>query len=162
MSELMVQISIVLLVLLAMGFGAVALGIRLVLGRSPRITGALAAMCVLLALSAPGLKAKQYSAKEAARIELQRQRLAPAIEQYRRTHGGYPPTAEAAGVKLPRTPYGTLYYHTSRSDQGVEAYHVTYGEDEIHGFTATWSSDEDKWHISRNCGALRDVDCEDL
>lgn len=149
MSELTVQIVILLLVLLAIAFGIIALGVRFIFHRSPRIPGALAAMCVLLALSAPGLQGKQYSQREADRIEAARLRIAPALEKYRQTHGEYPPTPEAAGVKMPRTPYGgRLHYFAARPD-GVPMYQLAYGNNEIHGFEAYWSTETGKWKISR-------------
>ena len=162
MSELMTYVVVVMLVMLAIGFGIVALGTKLLLRRTPRVTVTLAALCVLLALQAPLLKADGFDERKHARIEVQRQQLAPALEAYRRTHGEYPPTLQAAGLKAPRTPYGSLHYTRTRSDQGVEDYHFFYGNAEINGFQGTWSNTRGKWRFSRNCGASRDVDCEEL
>src|SRR5688572_12116702 len=117
MSELMVEMIVTLLVMLAIGFGILALCIRLLLRRAPRITGTLAAICVLLAINAPGLKAERFSDRVHVRIEAERQKLSPALERYRQAHGEYPPTLKAAGLKAPRTPYGggRMHYSAGRS-----------------------------------------------
>lgn len=145
----MVQVVVTVLVMLAIGFGIVALGIRLLLRRAPRITGTLAAICVLLAINAPGLRAERYSDRAHARIEAQRQKLAPALERYRQAHGEYPPTLQAAGLKAPRTPYGPLHYSAGRSQRGVAEYLFAYGNNEINGFEALWSTEDGKWEIFR-------------
>jgi hypothetical protein len=149
MSELTVQIIILLLVLLAIGFGIMALGVRFIFRRSPRIPGALAAMCVLMALAAPGLQGEPYSQREADRIEAARLRFAPALEKYRQAHGEYPPTPEAAGVTMPRTPYGGRLYYFAATSNGVPTYHLAYGNNEIHGFEALWSTGTGTWVIHR-------------
>jgi type II secretory pathway pseudopilin PulG len=148
MSELTVQVIIVLLVLLAIVFGIIALGLRFILHRSPRIPGALAVMSLLMALSAPGLRAEPYSERAQQRIELQRQRIAPALERYRQEHGRYPSTLKEAGVKAPRTPYGRLHYFSPPPDMGI-MYQWAYGNNEINGFEALWSTETGKWKVYR-------------
>ncbi|HEX6368740.1 MAG TPA: hypothetical protein VF006_07405 [Longimicrobium sp.] len=64
MSELEVNLLVTLLVMLAVVFGIAALCIRLLGRRTPRITGTLAALCVLLAVNAPTLRAERYSARK--------------------------------------------------------------------------------------------------
>lgn len=149
MSGLLVNIIVTLLVILAIVFGAAALGVRLLLRRTPRITGTLAAICVLAAVNAPNLRAARYSEREQERIEAARQRFAPALERYRQEHGEYPSRPEAAGVKMPRTPYGRLHYFAARSEQGVASYHLAYGNNEINGFEALWSTQTRRWEVFR-------------
>jgi hypothetical protein len=149
MSELMVDIIVTLMVMLAVVFGAAALGIRLLFRRTPRVTGTVAAICVLAAINTPNLRAERYSEREQERIEATRQRFAPALERYRQEHGEYPSRPEAAGVKMPRTPYGRLHYFAARSKQGVASYHLAYGNNEINGFEALWSTETRKWEVFR-------------
>lgn len=148
MSELMVDVVVTLLVMLALGFGIVALCIRLLLGRAPRITGTLAAICVLLAINAPGLRAERYSERAHARIEAQRQKLAPALERYRQAHGRYPSTLKEAGLKAPRTPYGRLHYFAPPPDMAI-TYQWAYGNNEVNGFEALWSTETGTWEVFR-------------
>lgn len=149
MSELMVSIVVTVLVMLTMVFGTAALFIHRLLRRAPRITGTLAAICVLMAINAPRLRAERYSERAHARIEAQRQELASALERYRQAHGQYPTTLAAAGLKAPRTPYGPLHYSSSRSPRGVAGYLLAYGNNEINGFEALWSTEAGAWEIFR-------------
>ena len=148
MSEMTVLVVIALLVMLAVVFGIIALVVRFIFHLSPRIPGALAVMCVLLALSAPGLRGEPYSERAQQRIELQRQRIAPTLERYRQEHGRYPSTLKEAGVKAPRTPYGRLSYFSPPPDMGI-TYQWAYGNNEINGFEALWSTETGKWVIHR-------------
>jgi hypothetical protein len=148
MSDLMVEIAVTLLVMLAAGFGMLALGIRLVLRRTPRVTGMVAAICVLAAINTPNLRAERYSEKSHARIELAARQLAPALDRYRQAHGHYPRTLKEAGLEAPRTPYGRLYYFSPPPDMGI-MYQWAYGNNEINGFEALWSSEDGKWKIHR-------------
>lgn len=149
MSELTVVVVVMLLVMLALAFGVIALFIRFGLRRAPRISGAMAALCVLGALNAPNLRAEGYSVRAHQRIEEARQAFAPALERYRATHGEYPSRPEAAGVKMPRTPYGPLHYFAAPPEKGVASYHLAFGNNEINGFQAFWSTETGKWSISR-------------
>lgn len=144
----MAEFVVTLLVMLAAGFGIVALGIRLALRRTPRVTGMAAAICVLAAINAPNLQAERYSERAHARIELAARQLAPALERYRQAHGQYPRTLKEAGLEAPRTPYGRLHYFSPPPDLGV-MYQWAYGNNEINGFEALWSSEDGEWEIFR-------------
>jgi type II secretory pathway pseudopilin PulG len=148
MSELTVDVVVTLLVALAITFGIVALCIRVGLRRAPRISGTVAAICVLAAINAPNLRAERYSEQAQQRIERQRQRVAPALERYRQEHGRYPSTLKEAGLKAPRTPYGRLHYFSPPPDMGI-MYQWAYGNNEINGFEALWSTETGKWAVHR-------------
>ena len=149
MSALMMSVTAVLLVALAIAFGLAALCVRRFGRKPPRVTLALAAMCVLLLLRLPELRPAPYSQREQARVEAARQRIAPALERYRRAHGEYPSTLRAVGARPPRSERGAVHYHAGRTQRGAPYYSLTYGNNEIDGFEAYWSSETGTWEVFR-------------
>jgi hypothetical protein len=132
---------------LASGFGALVVLVvdgrisRLAVGAGAVSTAAVLACCMAMP---PG-----FSQAEQDRVERLHAQFAPALEQYRQTHGGYPPTLEAAGIATPATEYGPLRYYARRSQEGAVFYEISFGDYFDNGFTASFRSDRKTWYLDQ-------------
>jgi hypothetical protein len=123
----------------------VALKLRLRRRPGSPIVGGLLLAGALVALVALNTMPR-YSPGVLARVDGTRQELAVALERYRLTHGEYPATLEDAGIQTPRTPYGPLRYHGSRSVR-PHWYYVSFGNPTENGFRAAWDSRSGRWTV---------------
>jgi hypothetical protein len=112
----------------AMFWGAVALLRWMAHRRVPRFSLSLAGASLLFALVCTVVMPPGYSEREARRIDRAHAEFAPVLETYRRQHGAYPPTLEAAGIPTPRTRYGPLRYSAEVGSAGVPQYHLGFGD----------------------------------
>lgn len=66
------------------------------------------------------------------------QRAVDALEAYRRTHGVFPPSLEAAGIEPVSTPAGTFEYRVVQDGKRASIYLGDYSQ---RRFRARWSSE---------------------
>jgi hypothetical protein len=81
---------------------------------------------------------------EQVRVDAMHRQFAPALEEYRQTHGVYPPTLKDAGIRTPVTRYGPLHYYGS-SERSNPWYLISFGDIERHRFSADWDSRKQAW-----------------
>jgi hypothetical protein len=79
---------------------------------------------------------------EQSRVDDMHRQFAPALEQYRQTHGRYPSTLEAAGIETPVTRYGPLHYYGTGT-----WYLISFGDIERDRFSSDWDSRKQAWRL---------------
>jgi hypothetical protein len=79
---------------------------------------------------------------EQSRVDDMHRKFAPALEQYRQTHGKYPPTLEDAGIETPVTRYGPLHYYGTGT-----WYLISFGDIERDRFSSDWDSRKRTWSL---------------
>lgn len=121
-------------------WGGVALLRWIAHRRLPRVPLRMAGVSLVFALVFTAVSPPGYSEGEARRIDRAHAEFAPVLEAYRRQHGAYPPTLEAAGIPTPQTRYGPLRYSADVDSAGVPRYHLGFGDYGRNGFSAGWSS----------------------
>ena len=112
----------------------------------PAVCGAVSVAVVIACMVTlpPG-----YSQAERDRVAQLHATFAPALERYRQTHGDYPPTLEAAGIRTPQTEYGPLQYRRERSKAGAPQYTISFGDYRDNGFVTWWDSGSRTWSLDQ-------------
>jgi hypothetical protein len=78
------------------------------------------------------------SAADPAALQQLGQPLVDALDAYRRSHGVYPPSLEAAGVAPVNTPAGAFEYQVAQGGKRASIYIGDYAQ---RRFRARWSSE---------------------
>jgi type II secretory pathway pseudopilin PulG len=131
--------------LVALLAGALAISIWIRKRRIAWLSGGISAAAAAVAFGCMVAMPPGYQPAEQERVERLHAQFAPALEQYRRQHGAYPPTLEAAGIQTPQTRYGPLRYQASRT--GEAYYEISFGNYTENGFTSFFNSRHGKWQL---------------
>lgn len=129
--------------------GLCALVVLIVDGRISRIAVGAGAASTAAVLACCMAMPPRFSQAEQDRVARLHAEFAPALEQYRQTHGDYPPTLQAAGIATPATEYGPLRYLPQRSEEGTLFYEISFGDYYDNGFTASFRSDRKTWYLDQ-------------
>lgn len=135
--------------LAALFSGVIALGSLVWQRRLAPIPAVCGAVSVAVVIACMVTMPPGYEPGERERVERLHASIAPTLERYRQTHGAYPPTLEAAGIKTPETRYGQLHYEARRENDGTPVYSISFGHYLNNGFVTWWDSDSRKWYLDQ-------------
>lgn len=134
--------------LATLSWGLAAVTLWIVDRRAPRLSLTMTAVSLAFTLACAATIPPGYDKREARRIEALHAGFAPVLEAYRRQHGTYPPTLEAAGIATPQTRYGPMRYHVYRTVDGRPWYELSFGDYGENGFVRFWHNKDGagEWH----------------